>query len=189
MSSSFSEQKRRQVYVLDLLQSLAWSYPDMVDGPVPSKSRAVLQRLGKRRLIIMDLVVHVSCVGEMSKSRRRQYQGIINRTKLVIDHHFSRVNINGSAFMNAVLALVEDIYFQIPATSKRLKREWDLLRGSMATLYFHHDPDMTSGLADKGVRIAEDLMKAVADKLPYNYGKKPLLPREKTAKPILRIVA
>jgi hypothetical protein len=171
--------KRLQVYALDLVQSLAWAYPDMVDGSVPAKSRAVLLRLGRRRANIMDLVVHVPYVGKMSTTRQKQYQRVIDRTKLVLDHHFASDEIDGSAYLNAILALVEDIYFQIPAHKKNLKREWDYLRGSMATLYGHHDPDMTSPLADKGIQIAADLMKAVEDRLPYGYGKK---------KPQIRIV-
>lgn len=190
MSSSFSFQKRLQVYALDLVQSLAWSYPDMVDGSVPAKSKAVLLRLASRRENIMDMVVHVPYVGKMSETRQKQYQKVINRTKLVLDHHFATDAIDGSAYLNAILALVEDVYFQIPAHKKNLKREWDYLRGSMSTLYSHHDPEMTSPLADKGIRIAEDLMKAVEDKLPYGYGKKVIVRKKarEQSKPQLRIV-
>lgn len=173
MSSSFSETKRHQVFTLDLMSSIIDQYFMMVEGGrVPGKSKDCIARLKARRESIMRLVVHVSAVGEMGEKRVNQYMRIVRRSKMVLDKHFRGAHVDGSAMMNAILALVEDVYADIPENHKRIRREWDLLRGSLATLYKHHDPEMDSPWQAKGLLVCRDLHRAIKDTLPYGYGVK-----------------
>ncbi|MCK9327179.1 MAG: hypothetical protein M0P69_16920 [Bacteroidales bacterium] len=174
MSSSFSLAKRQQCFALDLLQSVLWQYPFMVQGPVPKKSKNAIRRIEDRRLLLMDMAVHVPFVGEMSIQRQKQYESIRLRSKKVLDKHFAGEGVDGTALINAVLAMIEDVYFDIPQEKKRMKREWDFMRGSVATLYRHSDPEMDSPWQELGAEVARDMRLAVADALPWGYGKEPL---------------
>jgi hypothetical protein len=187
MSSSFSEVKRAQVFALDLMQSILGQYFMMAGGRVPKKSKDCINRLYARRLTIMDMTVHVQAVGDMSDKRVNQYMRIVRRSKLVLDKHFRGAHVDGSAMLNALLALIEDVYASIPAAHKRTKREWDLLRGSLATLYRHHDPEMTSPWQAKGLEVCKDLHKAIKDELPFEYGRKPQ-PTKRSPR-LVRVVA
>lgn len=173
MSSSFSLAKRRQVFALDLLQSILGQYPKMVEGGrVCRKSKRVIARIKARRVSLMVAVIHVPGIGAMSKKRRSQYDRISQRSMQVLNTYFQGTSVNGSAMLNAVLALVEDVYDLVPEEKRQLKRSWDLMRGSVATLYMHADPEMKSSWQELGARMCADLHRAVEDILPWGYGVK-----------------
>jgi hypothetical protein len=117
----------------------------------------------------MNMTVMVPAVGLMSKKRQNQYMRIVGRSRQVLDKHFAGENVDGSAMMNAIMTLVEDIYFSTPASRKKTKKEWDMLRGSLATLYRHHDPEMDSPWQEKGLDVCKDMHMAIEDRLPYGY--------------------
>ncbi len=170
MSRSFSYAMRRQCAVLNLVDTLATHIDPCFDGKTPAKTRKVCERINNRRKRIMADVFHIKLgeVAELGPQRHRQFERM---TKAMVDviHLYwpeqgEKAEVDAASILNAALVMAEDTRTQIPA-GRNVRKDWDMLTGSLATLYSHIDPDLTDVTAMKvGLRVAETMEEAIRGK-------------------------
>ena len=162
MPTALSRSKRRQLVVMDVVESLLNNIPDVFrrEGlKMPAKTKACLQRIARRKDEILTAILGAKIM-ELDRKRYKQYQRTLDRITEIIKKECGG-HIDPLVWINAVLVMVEDTRAQIPARNG-LRKAWDYLNQSLATLYQHFDADLTATIEQiKGQDLGEKMFQVI----------------------------
>ena len=146
-NGSLSKSRQRQYITLHCL-SILGDHVQTCKHHIPAKTRAVLERIERRRVGMLDMFSDAS-----DKSRMQ----VVERYAQAIDKFDLEEQIRPEDHINACLYMVETLRDQ----GAKPRQEWDYLAQSLGTLYSHLDKHLSDVESmNKGEKIGRIIFRS-----------------------------
>ena len=146
-NGSLSKSRQRQYITLHCLSVIPQHVQDCKKS-VPAKTRAVLERVERRRVDMLE------AMGEVSEKSRMQ---VMDRFAQAMMHFDMDAQISPEDHINASLWMVETLREQ----GAKPHKEWTLLAQSLGTLYSHLDKHLSDVESmNKGEKIGRIIFRS-----------------------------
>lgn len=150
-----SKSVRAQLITMEMVNSAIVSFKTPINE-MAEESQTVIKSIKKRLNSIKN---HLSNNGKygLSKSQAKSFKGSIEQIKQILDSSLDE--FSGLDYLNAILALVEDIAgVSKRFVNKALAYDWERLNSLLAELYSHDDPEIEQDAdIEKGLKMARQI--------------------------------